>query len=129
MVVEGLSTLEEFVLKRISTFVAVLVAAAVAAAGASAKTPVLKGSVTNAFKIYLKQGSKTVKTLKAGTYKIVVSDPTPAHNFHLTGPGVNKSTSVSGTGTYTWTVKLKKGAYKYVCDPHASFMKGSFTVK
>ena len=25
-------------------------------------------------------------------------------------------------------VKLVKGTYKYVCDPHASIMKGSFTV-
>jgi plastocyanin len=23
---------------------------------------------------------------------------------------------------------LKKGTYKFVCDPHASSMKGSFTV-
>jgi plastocyanin len=128
-VVAGSLDTEEFVLKRISMVAAVLAAAAVAASGASAATPVLKGSVTNAFKIYLKQGTKTVTSLKAGTYKIVVSDPTSAHNFHLTGPGVNKSTSVSGTGTTTWTVTLKKGTYKYVCDPHSSFMKGSFTVK
>jgi plastocyanin len=26
------------------------------------------------------------------------------------------------------TVKLKRGTYRYVCDPHASFMKGSFRV-
>jgi plastocyanin len=31
-------------------------------------------------------------------------------------------------GTKTWTVTLKAGKYTYVCDPHASFMKGSFTV-
>jgi plastocyanin len=42
---------------------------------------------------------------------------------------VNKTTSVAGKGTKTWTVTLKKGTYKYVCDPHKSFMKGSFTVK
>lgn len=116
-------------MKRICTFAAVLTAAAVAAGGASAKTPVLKGTVTDSFKITLTQSGKTVKSLKAGTYKIVVSDPTSAHNFHLTGPGVNKKTSVSGKETVTWTVKLKKGTYKYVCDPHKSFMKGSFTVK
>ena len=48
--------------------------------------------------------------------------------FHLTGPGLNKSTSVSAKGTSTWKVTLKPGTYKYVCDPHASFMKGSFKV-
>jgi plastocyanin len=31
-------------------------------------------------------------------------------------------------GNKTWTVKLKKGTYKYQCDPHASIMKGSFKV-
>ena len=51
------------------------------------------------------------------------------HNFHLTGPGVNVKTSVGATGTKTFTVTLKKGTYKFVCDPHAGFMKGSFTVK
>jgi len=116
-------------MKRITTFAAILAAAAVAAGGASAATPTLKGSVTNSFKITLTKSGKKVKSLKAGTYKIVVSDPTSAHNFHLTGPGVNKATSVAGTKTVTWKVRLKKGTYKYVCDPHKSFMKGSFTVK
>ena len=116
-------------MKRITTFAAIVAAFAVAAGTGSAATPTLKGSVTNSFKITLTKGGKKVKSLKAGKYKIVVSDPTSAHNFHLTGPGVNKSTSVSGKGTKTWTVTLKKGTYKYVCDPHKSFMKGSFTVK
>jgi plastocyanin len=116
-------------MKRICTFAAVVTAAAVAAGGASAKTPVLKGSVTDSFKITLTKGGKKVTTLKAGKYKIVVNDPTSTHNFHLTGRGLNKSTSVSGKETKTWIVTLKKGTYKYVCDPHKSFMKGSFTVK
>ena len=68
-------------------------------------------------------------SLKAGTYTITVKDKASDHNFHLTGPGVNKSTAVAAKGTYTWKVTLKKGTYKYVCDPHKSFMKGSFTVK
>jgi hypothetical protein len=46
------------------------------------------------------------------------------HDFHLTGPGVNKKTSVAGTGTTKWTVKLKKGTYHFVCDPHQTIMHG-----
>ena len=65
---------------------------------------------------------------KAGRVKIVVADKSSVHNFHLTGPGVNVKTSVSAIGTKTFTVTLKKGTYKFVCDPHA-FMKGSFTVR
>jgi plastocyanin len=98
------------------------------AAAAQASTPVLKGEVGPGFTIEVKQGGKDVKSLKAGTYKLVVQDKASIHNFHLTGPGLNKSTSIEGTGEQTWTVKLKKGTYKYQCDPHASSMNGSFKV-
>jgi plastocyanin len=102
--------------------------AAFTASTAFASTPTLTGTVGPGFTITLKQGSKKVTTLKAGAYVFKISDKSSQHNFHLTGPGVNKTTSVGGTGSKTWTVKLKKGTYKFVCDPHASFMKGSFKV-
>ena len=111
-----------------ATGVAALTAGVLGAAGAGAATPKLVASVSDPLNISLTQGGKKVTKLKAGTYTIVVQDKAADHNFHLTGPGVNKTTSVSGKGTFTWTVKLKKGTYKYVCDPHAAFMKGSFTV-
>jgi plastocyanin len=81
-----------------------------------------------AFKITLKQGTKKVTTLKPGKYTIVVKDTAKTHNFHLSGPGVNKTTPVKGKGTWTWHVTLKKGIYRYVCDPHKQIMKGSFKV-
>ena len=37
-------------------------------------------------------------------------------------------TDVGFVGDKTVTVTLKKGTYKFVCDPHKSFMKGSFKV-
>jgi plastocyanin len=108
--------------------VAALTAGVLGAAVAGAATPKLAASVSDPLNISLTQAGKKVTKLKAGTYTIVVQDKAADHNFHLIGPGVNKTTSVSAKGTTTWTVKLKKGTYKYVCDPHASFMKGSFTV-
>jgi plastocyanin len=57
-----------------------------------------------------------------------VSDKASIHNFHLVGPGVNVKTSVSGTGTKTFVVTLKKGTYAFFCDPHKSSMHGSFKV-
>ena len=58
-----------------------------------------------------------------------VTDRSSSHNFRLRGPGFNKAiTSVGFTGTKTVTVRLRKGTYRYVCDPHSSFMKGSFRV-
>ena len=116
---------------RLAVAGAAVAAAAVLPLTAQAATPVLKGAVgpdTN-FKITLTdaKGGK-VMSLKAGAYKIMVSDTASIHNFHLTGPGVNKDSGVKSKGVFTWSVTLKKGTYKFVCDPHASIMKGSFTV-
>jgi plastocyanin len=80
------------------------------------------------FTITLKEGAKSVTTLKPGTYTFKVEDTSSIHNFHLTGPGVNVQTSVVAVKTVLWTLKLKKGVYKYVCDPHATIMHGSFKV-
>jgi plastocyanin len=104
------------------------IAAVLAAPSAVAATGTLVGTDGPGFTITLKQGGKKVVKLKAGSYTITIQDKSDIHNFHLTGPGVNKKTSVGGKGTTTWKVTLKKGTYKYVCDPHASFMKGSFSV-
>jgi hypothetical protein len=105
-----------------------VIAAALIVPSALASSPTLTGTVGPGFTITLKQGSAPVKTLKAGTYTFKISDKSKLHNFHLKGPGVNKSTSTPTTGTATWTLTLKKGKYTFVCDPHAAFMKGSFTV-
>jgi len=105
---------------------AIIAAMAVPAAGAA--TGKLAGLVGPGFNISLKQAGKTVTKLKAGTYTITVSDKSNIHNFHLTGPGVNKKTSVGGQGTTTWKLTLKKGTYKFVCDPHATIMHGTFKV-
>lgn len=68
-----------------------------------------------------------VRRLKAGRYRIVVRDRSAMHNFHLSGRGVNKRTTVRFRGTTTWTVTFRKGrTYRFVCDPHARRMKGSF---
>ena len=99
-----------------------------APAVAPAAPPKLVGTVGPGFTITLTMGGKKVTTLKAGTYTITVRDKSNLHNFHLRGKGVNKSSGVPKVGTTTWTVKLAKGKYTYICDPHASGMKGSFSV-
>jgi len=104
------------------------VAALLAVSAALAGTPTLNGTDGPGFTITLTQGGKKVSKLKAGTYVFKIADKSNIHNFHLTGPGVNKKTGVGFKGTTTWKLTLKKGTYKYVCDPHASFMHGSFTV-
>jgi plastocyanin len=102
--------------------------AAIAIPAADGATGKLAGLVGPGFNISLKQAGKTVTKLRAGTYTITVSDKSNIHNFHLTGPGVNKKTTVGGQSTTTWKLTLKKGTYKYICDPHATIMHGSFKV-
>jgi plastocyanin len=99
------------------------VAAAIAALPAFAATK-LPGTVGPGFTISMK-----TKPTKAGKYTLVVSDRSKIHNFHLKGPGVNVKTSVGFVGTKSFTITLKKGKYTYICDPHPTIMKGSFTIK
>jgi plastocyanin len=117
-------------MSRIALFVTGLVAMlAIAAPIGAMSTATLTGTVGPGFTITLKKGGAKVKTLKAGTYTIKVTDKSNIHNFHLKGPGVNKViTTTPFKGTKSVTVRLKKGTYKYVCDPHASSMHGSFRV-
>ena len=106
-----------------TVLIAALVTALAAALPAVAATPVFKGTVGPGFTI-----SMASKPKVKGLTKIVVNDKAGNHNFHLTGPGVNVKTSVSAIGTKTFAVTLRKGTYKFVCDPHLC-MKGSFTIK
>jgi ABC-type Fe3+-hydroxamate transport system substrate-binding protein len=108
--------------------VTLLAGALVVVASASAATPTLTGVDGPGFTITLKKGTTKVTSLKAGKYKIVIKDMSNIHNFHLKGPGLDKKTGVGPKGTFTWTVTLKKGTYKFICDPHAAIMKGSFKV-
>jgi hypothetical protein len=66
--------------------------------------------------IWLKRGAAAVKTLKAGKFKVAVSDRTKADNFHLSGPGVNKKTGVKTKSSAVWTVTLRAGTYTYRSD-------------
>jgi plastocyanin len=116
---------------RFSVVLGILVVAAVLTGPVFAAPKVVKGSVGPEFTISLSSGGKKVTSLKAGVpYKFQIADKSSMHNFHLSGPGLNKViTSVSFIGTKSVTLKLKRGKYRYVCDPHASFMKGSFLVR
>ena len=85
----------------------------------------LNGSVGPGFDISL----EGTDGLTAGSYTIVVNDQSADHNFHLAGPGgVDVSTEVGETGEKSFDVELEAGEYTFVCDPHASQMKGSFTI-
>jgi plastocyanin len=110
--------------------VSVAALALVFAGNAAAAPKTVVGTVGPGFTITLKLNGSNVTKLKAGVpYRFVINDRASIHDFHLTGPGVNKVfTSVDFTGTKSFVLTLKKGTYKFMCDPHASFMHGSFKV-
>ena len=114
-------------MKRIKVVPAIAVTAALAlvpATQAREQATVLKGVVGPGFTITLRKTSGAkVTTLRHGVYKIMISDKSSIHNFHLKGPGVNKATGVAASGSATWTVTLRAGTYTYVCDPHVPAMK------
>lgn len=89
----------------------------------------LTGTVGPGFTISLIDAAgKAVKTLKAGTYTIVVRDRSASHDFHLKGAGASKTTTVPFTGTVTWKVTLRKGTLRYYCDPHSSVLGATVRV-
>jgi plastocyanin len=79
-------------------------------------TPKLTGKVGPKKVISLKRGASAVKTLKAGKFKLTVSDASKTDNFHLSGPGVNKKTAIKTKSTAAWTVTLRAGTYTYRSD-------------
>ena len=104
--------------------------AVVLAAGTTASATKLVATVGPNETISLKTAAGArVKTLRPGSYAIVVRDRSDEHNFSLTGPKVRRTTSVGATGNVTWRVKLVRGTYRFVCIPHSDDMRGSFRVR
>jgi plastocyanin len=107
-------------------------AAALAATAPTAAAPAqsVSGKVGPGFTIVLMKAGQKVTKLKARTpYRFVISDRATIHDFHLRGPGTDHVfTSVGFEGTKSFTLRLKKGTYRFFCDPHASIMHGSFRV-
>jgi plastocyanin len=63
-----------------------------------------------------------------GSYELELEDLSSAHNFHLSGPGVDISTDVAEEGTQNLSLTVATGSYSFVCDPHSFSMSGSFEV-
>jgi hypothetical protein len=111
---------------------ALVFAATAFSSGSSTRT--LKGVVGPGYTISLKMGGKKVKTLKAGKYRIVISDKSTFHNFTLerekpSKPKLEKhitSTPFTGSKTLVWT--LKAGNWRAYCSIHEAQMHQDFKV-
>ena len=97
----------------------------------TAKTKLLLTSGPG-FTITLKTAAgKTIKSMRTGTYTVVVRDRGRIHDAHVIAPGFNRRTTpLTYTGTQTWKVKVARaGTFRFLCDPHvATGMKGSAKV-
>ena len=118
---------------RVLVFALALVGAALLGAtdGSAVQSQNVKlfGTVGPGFFITLKdQQGNRVTNVQPGTYDIEVKDLSEEHNFHLSGPGVDRMTPVGSEITESWTVTFTEGTYRYNCDPHFTTMRGSFTV-
>src|SRR4051795_9585597 len=91
-----------------SAVAALALATTGSSAASSAKT--VNGTVGPGFTIALTMNGKQVTKLKAGKpYRFVISDQADIHDFHLSGPGLNRVlTGVSFTGTKSFVLRLKK---------------------
>jgi plastocyanin len=94
----------------------------------TAKTKLVLTAGPEQFITLKTSAGKPVKTMKLGTYTMVVRDRGRIHDAHVVAPGFNrKTTPLAFTGTQTWKVSLRKaGTLRFLCDPHALVgMKGS----
>ena len=68
------------------------------------------------------------RTPNPGRYRIVVRDTTSSHNWHLYGNGKSVKTTVRGTGRWVFKIRLTRGTYRVVCDPHNDEMEFNLVV-
>jgi plastocyanin len=109
------------------------VAVSVAAGGTSQKRLIGTVGKNGSFKIALVDSrGRLVRSLRAGTYTVVVRDASSIHNFEIerehNGPDWD-ITNVRFVGTKTIRLKLAPGEYKAYCDPHESSMFQDFVVR
>ena len=100
------------------------------AAQSAATATALNVTVGPGFSIKVADANgQTVSQLDPGDYSITIKNLSPAqeHNFHLTGPGVDRA-SLFDNNTVTWDVTFVDGTYNWKCDAHPTIMKGSFHV-
>ena len=120
-----------FTFGRLGLFAGIAASAlALAGSGSAGAAKTVKGTVGPGFTIGLSSGGKKVTRLKPHRpYRFVIDDRSSSQDFHLRGPGINRVlSSVEFVGKKSFTLTLKKGSYRFLCDPHASFMHGAFKV-
>jgi hypothetical protein len=121
---------------RLFALAATILAAAFAPAAFARHTadPTLIGKVGlhDAYRITLTfTNGKTVKSIPAGNYTLIVHDYSKLHNFALGSQTQNRrllTTGIPWVGTRTYRLTLAPGRYAYACSAHYQTMNGTFVV-
>lgn len=82
----------------------------------AAKPVALRAIVGPGPSIVLRKAGVRLRTIRSGPAVITVNDRSAKDNFHLIGPGVNRTTSKPGKRTVIWKLTLKRGLYTYRSD-------------
>ena len=97
-----------------------LLAFAPAAYGTQAAGRHLFANVSRTGHVSLRNGAGAiVRSIRAGSYVVVVHDRSKRQNFHLLGSGSNaldKKTGIAFRGTARWTLSFQPGVYNYYSD-------------
>lgn len=97
-----------------------LLAFAPTAYGTRAAGTHLFANVSRTGHVSLRNGAGTmVRSIRPGSYVVVVHDRSRRQNFHLLGSGSNaidKKTGISFVGTVRWTLSFQPGVYSYYSD-------------
>jgi hypothetical protein len=97
---------------------------AIAAGCGSGKPQTLHGSVSaKGIASLTDEAGRAVTKLKHGSYTLVLNDRSRSRAFNIAGPSVTLSTSVAGTSTLTYHVKLEQGTYTYWASPNGGAKK------
>ena len=90
---------------------------------ADQRLPIIRGSVGPGFTIRVSR-----HRAQPGRYRLIIRDRSGMHNWHIRGRGVDRKTAVPFTGRRAFTVRLRAGTYRIVCDPHSSQMRTRIVV-
>ena len=121
-------------LMALALFAVVALTAAGSTFSHNSSTPTLKGVVGPGYSIKLTKTGKKIQSLKAGTYKFVITDRSTYHNFTVerekpSKPKLEKHlTGTAFTGTKTVELTLKPGSWSFYCSNHEAQMHGDFKV-
>jgi hypothetical protein len=88
-----------------------------AGGGAATVPPKLMAMVSASGRVALTdRNGQAVTRLRRGWYTLLVRVDSSRADFHVSGPGLHRTTRAHFTGEALWGIRLLKGTYRYYSD-------------